>query len=86
MNMIADAAKKLGAGIDERVSTKIAEMLTSQTGSEYAKALRMISGNKRLLGIIKIANQDIAPVATRGAASGANAGRQRRPSVYVTDN
>lgn len=86
MNMLTDAAKKMGSGIDERVATKIAEMLTSETGSEYAKAMRMIAGNKRLLGIIKIANEDIVPIATRGAASGANAARQRRPSVYVTDN
>ena len=86
---LTSAAQKLGRGIDERVATKIAEMLTSDDSKEYAKALRMIAGNKRLLGVIKIANEDIAPVAARGAASGLDANSQatrRRGNVSVTDN
>lgn len=84
---LSRAAKKMGMGIDERVARKMGEMLASPTGSEYAKALRMISGNKRLLGAIKIANEDIAPVAIRGAGQGYESGkRPRGPRVTISDN
>ena len=82
------AAQKLGQGIDERVAVHIAKMLTGDA-KDYAKALRMIESNKRLLRVIKIANEDIAPAAVRGAVSGADTSSQsgrHRGAITITDN
>ena len=66
----------------------IAKMLTGDA-KDYAKALRMIESNKRLLRVIKIANEDIAPAAVRGAVSGADTSSQsgrHRGAITITDN
>jgi len=72
--LFTHAAKAVGRGIDERVATKIAEMLTSGDGKEYAKAIRMISKNKSLMSAIRRPAEAAGGLAARGAASGIQAG------------
>jgi hypothetical protein len=66
-DFLTGAAKKLGAGVDERVASKIADMLTSGDGKEYAKAMRMITKNKRLMGALR-QPEAAGAIVTRGAA------------------
>lgn len=60
-DMLSKAVDKFGRGIDEKVAAKIADMLTSTDGKEYAKAVRMIANNKKLMGAFG------KPAAARGA-------------------
>jgi hypothetical protein len=78
---LTKAGEKLGRGIDERVAAKIGQMLTSGDGSEYAKALRMISSNKSLMSAIR------QPAAARGAVVTRGVAQDREPKgrVFITD-
>ena len=73
-DFLAKAGEKLGRGIDERVAAKIAQMLTSEDGSEYAKALRMIANNGKLMNAIR------QPAAARGAVAVRGAQQAAQPS------
>jgi hypothetical protein len=79
-DFLTEAGKKLGRGIDERVATKIAEMLVSNDGAEYRRAVRMIARNKNLMAAVRLPG-----VAARGAASGA-AGSSQDQSVRTRGN
>jgi hypothetical protein len=68
-DFLTKAGEKLGRGIDERVAAKIGQMLTSGDGSEYAKALRMISSNKSLMSAIRQPAAAIGAIGVRGTAS-----------------
>jgi hypothetical protein len=70
------ASSKFGRNIDERVASKIAEMLTSEDGAEYAKALRTIANNKALSRALREPVGPTAPVTMRGGATAADGGSQ----------
>lgn len=70
-DFLSGAAKKLGSKIDARVAEKVADMLTSSDGKEYAKALRMITKSKLLMKAIR--QPATGALITRGAVQGAEA-------------
>ncbi len=75
-DFLTKAGERLGRGIDERVAAKIAQMLTSGDGSEYAKALKTIAGNKSLMNAIRQPAAARGAVSVRGAASGLDGNSQ----------
>ena len=81
------AASAAGRGIDERVATKIADMLTSSNEKEFGKAIRLIAKNKRLMSAIRNPDEAFTAAVGRGAVSGADADSQderRRQRGHVT--
>jgi hypothetical protein len=70
-DFLTGAAKKAGAGIDARVAEKIADMLTSDDGAEYAKALKMITKSKKLMEALR--QPATGSIITRGVTQGISA-------------
>jgi hypothetical protein len=75
-DFFSKAVDKFGRGIDERVATKIAEMLTSGDGKEYMKAVRMISKNKGMMSAFRNPSAAAGAIGVRGAAAGLQGGAQ----------
>lgn len=75
-DFLNESGRKLGARIDARVAEKVADMLTSGDGSEYAKALRMITKSKRLMSAIR--QPSTGAILTRGAIQGLAASPQNQ--------
>jgi hypothetical protein len=85
--MLRGAASAAGRGIDERVATKIAEMLTSSNEKEFGRAIKLIGKNKRLMSAIRNPDEAYTAAAARGAVSSGDADwqeRRRRQRGIVT--
>jgi len=65
ISFMEEAAKKVGVGLDERVARSVADMLTSEDGERYAKAMRRIEKNGKLQKVFSV-----LPSATQLNAAG----------------